>query len=341
MIGKKSKELRSFQNKYMRQLYPLLFKPIFKDKIWGGTKLKTVFDKKIKSNTTGESWEISTIDGNVSVVRNGEFSECSLQELIREYKSKLLGKSVYSKFGDFFPLLIKYIDANEDLSVQVHPNDLIAKQIHNSYGKTEMWYVCEAESNAVLITGFNEDCTALKFERCLNKNTLSDILKSETVIAGESFFIPAGTVHAIGKGVLLAEIQQASDVTYRIFDYNRRNKDNVLRDLHLKEAKRVINYLESKDYKIESIGDDSYRKLVNCAYFTTNELYIICEEVKDYSSFDSFVIYMCVAGELLLESPLFEDVYIKCGDTLMIPACINRIHLSTKSFCKILEIYIN
>ena len=201
-------------------LYLLKFEPILKEKIWGGAKLKNLFNKKSISAKTGESWEISDLENNASVVANGPLAGISIQELLKEYKAELVGKKVFENFGIKFPLLIKYIDAAENLSIQLHPDDVIAKEKHNSFGKTEMWYIVQADEGAELILGFKEPISKSKYVELVESNELPQALNRVKVAVGDAFIIPPGLIHAIGEGVVLAEIQQTSDVTYRIYDWD-------------------------------------------------------------------------------------------------------------------------
>jgi len=226
----------------MEGLYPLKFTPIYKDKIWGGNKIKSVLNKDFGGlPNCGESWELSGVDGNVSVVSNGYLAGNTLEELLEVYMGDLAGDEVYEHFGNEFPLLIKFIDANDDLSIQVHPNDEMAAERHNSYGKTEMWYVLQADKGSKLQSGFNQQVDQEKYLEKLEKTELTDILNFEEVTAGDVFFIPAGRVHAIGRGILLAEIQQTSDITYRIYDYDRRDDKGNPRELHTDLALDAID----------------------------------------------------------------------------------------------------
>ncbi|MCL4162945.1 UNVERIFIED_CONTAM: hypothetical protein GTU68_029289, partial [Idotea baltica] len=222
-------------------IYPLKFIPILKERLWGGTKLRDVLGKPIESDITGESWEISTVKGDVSIVSNGEFADISLQNLIDQYPEELLGKRVLERFGKEFPILIKFIDAKQDLSIQLHPNDELARKRHNSFGKTEMWYIMDADSDAKLIVGFNKDISKSEYSKSLEENRLLELLNYEKVKEGDTFFINTGKIHAIGAGVLLAEIQQTSDVTYRVFDFNRKDKNGDLRELHTELARDAID----------------------------------------------------------------------------------------------------
>mgnify|MGYP000216802283 FL=1 len=222
--------------------YPLQFEPILKERIWGGTKLKTLLNKPITSEITGESWEISTVENDVSVVANGDFKGKTLNEVIDLYPAEVLGVKVYNQFGKQFPLLFKYLDAREDLSIQLHPNDELAKKRHNSFGKTEMWYVMQADENARLIVGFKEKSSPEEYLSHLNNKTLLDILDTKKVQSGDVFMLETGTIHAIGAGTVIAEIQQTSDVTYRVYDFDRKDANGNTRELHVDLALEALNY---------------------------------------------------------------------------------------------------
>ena len=282
----------------MSSLYPLKFKTIYKDKIWGGQKIKTYLHKDFGSlPNCGETWEISGVKSDVSVVANGDLEGESLAVLLEKYKDELVGKKVYDHFGNIFPLLVKFIDANEDLSIQVHPDDELAKKRHNSFGKTEMWYVIEADPGATLIAGFNKELTEQEYVDKFNSGHLTDVLNKEDVAAGDVFFLPAGRVHTIGKGLLIAEIQQTSDITYRIYDFDRLDDKGNKRELHTEEALAAIDYKHYPEYKTSYEPQMNQTvKLVSCPYFTTNLLDFTESTTKDYSNLDSFVIYVCVDG---------------------------------------------
>jgi mannose-6-phosphate isomerase len=278
-------------------LYPLKFKPILKNKIWGGKKLNTLLNKTEASDKCGESWEISGIHNEISVVVNGKLKGNNLQELIEVYMGDLVGDKVYEKFGIEFPLLIKFIDANDVLSIQVHPDNNLAKERHNAYGKTEMWYIIEAEKGSELISGFNKKVSKKEYLENLNNNTLKNILNHEKVNKDDVFYIPSGRVHAIGSGILLAEIQQTSDVTYRIYDWNRKDEDGNLRELHTDMAVDAIDYNFYDSYKTDyCIKNGKTAKIINCEYFNTNIIDFSKSIEKDYNLIDSFVIYMCIEG---------------------------------------------
>lgn len=322
-------------------LYPLKFKPILKQTIWGGEKLVFKGDKTQSFSSIGESWEISGVEDHVSVVSEGTLAENSLEELIEVYMGDLVGDKVYEKFGVEFPLLIKYIDACDDLSIQVHPDDRTAKERHNAYGKTEMWYVVDATEEARLLIGFQEDSDQSGYLTHLHNHTLPQLLKTEKVKKGDCFFIPAGTVHAIGKGCFIAEIQQTSDITYRIYDYDRRDKNGNLRELHTDLALGVIDFSKREDLRISGHRHENHtEELVSCPYFTTNYLKFNREIEKDYIELDSFVIYMCLAGEFTLVYETDKTVQVKAGDTVLLPASLKNVFLLPRTESEILEIYI-
>lgn len=324
----------------MKELYPLKFTPIFKHKVWGGQKLQTLLNKRVTGDDIGESWEISAVQDNISIVSNGYLAGNNLQELIEVYMGELVGEKIYEKFGIEFPLLIKFIDANDILSVQVHPGDKLAKERHNAYGKTEMWYVLEAESDAELIAGFNRPVTREEYLEMSQSGRLSEILKKEKVQSGTCFFIPNGAVHAIGAGVLLAEIQQTSDITYRIYDWDRKDKDGKLRELHTDWAIDAIDFTPRESYKKEYQETDATKvSLVESLYFTTNLLNFNEPQTFDYSMLDSFVVYMCVAGQVALTAHE-ETVSLEKGESVLIPASVNVVNIVPKEETKLLEVSI-
>lgn len=326
----------------MEGLYPLKFTPIYKDKIWGGNKIRSVLNKDFGNlPNCGESWELSGIDGNVSVVSNGYLAGNSIEELIEVYMGDLVGDQLFDVFGTEFPLLIKFIDANDDLSIQVHPDDEMAAERHNSNGKTEMWYVIQADKGSKLQSGFNQEVDQEKYLDKLNKVELTEILNFEEVISGDVFFIPAGRVHAIGKGILLAEIQQTSDITYRIYDYNRRDDKGNLRELHTELALDAIDYTLYPEYKAKYQPQTNESvELVSCEYFTTNLLEINQPIEKDYNKLDSFVIYMCLDGEASIETESGNESVVK-GETILIPASIENVLLKpVTTSVKLLEVYV-
>lgn len=317
--------------------YPIQFEPILKERIWGGTKLKTYLNKPITSKNTGESWEISAVENDVSVVSNGFFKGKSLNELINDFPEQVLGTKVFEQFGKQFPLLFKYLDAREDLSIQVHPNDELAAKRHNSFGKTEMWYVMQADDEARLIVGFKEKSSSEEYIQHLENKTLLNILDTKKVKKGDVFFLETGTVHAIGAGTVIAEIQQTSDITYRLYDFDRVDANGNARELHVDLALEAINYDKveaQKEYlKIENTSNE----VVDCSYFTTNFI-PLNGNLNVNKNQNSFTVYMCVDGdfELILNE---EKCNYKKGDTVLIPASLTDFQLSGKG--SLLEIYIS
>ncbi|WP_297091486.1 type I phosphomannose isomerase catalytic subunit [uncultured Draconibacterium sp.] len=326
----------------MSNLYPIKFKPIFHEKIWGGNRMKTILNKDFGAlPNCGESWELSGVEGNISVVSNGFLAGNDLNDLIEIYMGDLVGDKVYEKFGVEFPLLIKFIDAQDDLSIQVHPNDKLSKERHNAYGKTEMWYVAGAENGALINSGFNQKVDREKYLEFLKGGKLTDLLHYDEAEVGDVFFIPAGRVHAIGKGCLVAEIQQTSDVTYRIFDYNRKDDKGNERELHTELALDAIDFSYASQYKTAyNTIENQAVEIVSCPYFTTNIIEFSKEQDKDYNQLDSFVIYMTLEGEFeIVTEGGTEDVAM--GETVLLPASLESVQLKPKSeSVKILEVYI-
>lgn len=319
------------------KLYPLQFEPIFKERIWGGTKLKTYLNKPITSDIIGESWEISTVENDISIVANGVLKGKSLNEVINEFPEAVLGTKVYEQFGKQFPLLFKYLDAREDLSIQLHPNDELAKKRHNSFGKTEMWYVMQADPDSRLLVGFKKESSPEEYLEHIKNKTIVDILDSKKVKQGDVFFLATGTIHAIGAGIVVAEIQQTSDITYRIYDFDRVDANGNKRELHIDLSLEAINYETvdaQKEYsKVENVSNE----VVDCQYFTTNFIPLDGNN-RIYKHGKSFTVYMCVEGdfELKIENQNFS---YKKGDTVLLPASLTDFKLSGKA--SILEIYIS
>ena len=320
-------------------IHPLKFQPILKERLWGGTKLKEVLKKPISSDITGESWELSAVSGDVSVVANGNLKNIALSTLIDKFPEALLGKSVVERFGKEFPILIKFIDAKQDLSIQLHPNDELAKKRHNSFGKTEMWYVMDADAGSQLIVGFNKNVTKEEYAKSLEDDDLLKLLNYEPVKEGDTFFINTGKIHAIGAGVLLAEIQQTSDVTYRVFDFNRKDKEGNLRELHTDMALDAMDYEKKNDFKVAyDTSRDSSNVMVDCPYFKTNFLNLSKELNQDTSKRDSFTIFMCVGGIAKIRTNEGE-VNINKGETVLVPALAKGIYIITEGV-KLLEVTI-
>ena len=321
------------------KLYPLKFTPIFKYRIWGGEKLKNELNKNYTEEKIGESWEISDVSGDETFVAEGNLKGKSLRDLTNQFKGDFLGNSVYEKFGIEFPMLIKFIDAKTPLSIQVHPGDEVARLRHDSFGKNEMWYVMQADKDAELIVGFDKKVNREEYKSHLKNNTILNVLHHENVTKGDTFYIPTGRVHAIGAGVLLAEIQQTSNITYRIYDYDRiDSKTAEKRELHNDMAIDVLDYEVHDNYKTNyHLKKNASSKLVHSPYFKTNILEINSIVEKDYTAIDSFVIFMCVEGVAYIVSE-GKTYTINNGETLLLPASIKNIQLKADN-AKVLEVY--
>ncbi len=326
----------------MSDLYPLKFNPIFKEKIWGGQKIKTILGKDFSpAKNCGETWELSGVKGNVSEVSNGALKGKTLTQLIDSQGEELLGKKIIQRFGTEFPLLVKFIDANDDLSVQVHPDDTLARKRHDSFGKTEMWYIMQADEGSSLVTGFNRKMDKETYMDFFNKGQLMDILNQEKVNAGDVYFIPAGRVHTIGKGLLLAEIQQTSDVTYRIYDFDRVDDQGNQRELHVEEALDAIDYEFHDNYRTAySDPKDGRSKLVSCPYFTTNKLQVDKTLSIDHQALDCFKIYVVLEGKGQIKFDAGVTDLAK-GEVILVPASIKKYSLETSEGLTMLESYID
>ena len=323
-------------------MYPLKFKNIFKSVVWGGEKIAPFKGVNTQQKNIGESWELSGVKGNESVVAEGPLAGRTITSLAEQYKGALLGEKVYAATGTEFPLLIKFIDARDDLSIQVHPDDKLAAERHNgSKGKTEMWYVVQADEKAHLMSGLNKEITPEEYAAKVADNTITDVLHDYDVHDGDVFFLPAGRIHSIGSGCFIAEIQQTSDITYRIYDFGRLGLDGKPRELHTELSKAAIDYTVLPDYKTpyQSIKDQE-NELVSCKYFTTS-LYELDKEVtKDMSGLDSFVIAICVEGSGSLTDSEANAVSLRQGETVLIPACSRSFTLHPEGSMKVLTSYI-
>ena len=317
--------------------YPLVFNPIIKERIWGGTKLRDVLHKPIVSNISGESWELSTVPGDVSIVANGALEGTDLNAVVALNPEAVLGKKVVAQFGDQFPLLFKFLDAREDLSIQVHPNDALAKERHNSFGKTEMWYVMQADPGAQLIVGFKEDSNAEAYQTALAQHQVVDLLAKHSVQKGDVFFLETGTVHAIGAGTLIAEIQQTSDITYRIYDFDRRDAQGNLRELHTELALEAINYQRTESKKTYAQNTNVSNVMVDCPYFTTSFI-PLTDTASVHCTNDSFTVLMVMEGDCTL---LCGDKKMELtkGTTILLPAALEAVQL--KGNAELLEITIS
>ena len=314
------------------------FEPLLKQTLWGGDKIIPFKHLKTQLENVGESWEISGVRDNETIVANGKEKGKSLNELVREQKGDLVGKENYERFGDEFPLLIKFIDARQDLSIQVHPNDEIAHRQGKTRGKTEMWYALTPTPGAQLYNGLKQKITPEQYKEMVENDTITDALARYEVHEGDVFFIPAGRIHAIGAGCFVAEIQQTSDVTYRIYDFKRKDKDGHYRELHTKEAAESIDYTVLPNYRAgyEPKLNEGVQ-LVECPYFTT-AVYDLTEPMTlDYSELDSFVILIGVKGEGRIVAN-GEELEFKMGDTILLPATIEEVKV--EGTVKFLETYV-
>ena len=302
-------------------MYPLIFEPILTPLVWGGEKIAQYKGISTSQNNIGESWEISGVEGKESVVADGPLAGKTISQLIKTYKGQLVGEHVYANTGDQFPLLLKFIDAHRDLSIQVHPNDELAARLQpGSHGKTEMWYVIDAEPGAKLYSGLAKSITPEELAAQAADGSITGSLACFPVHPGDVFYLPAGRIHAICGGCFIAEIQQTSDITYRIYDYGRMGLDGKPRQLHLEQAKLAVDYKVYPEYRThyEPVQDDEV-ELVNCPHFTTSVLDLTLPYAKDLSELDSFLTVMCLSGSGTLEVD-GESVDIRQGETVLIPA---------------------
>ena len=324
-------------------MYPLKFEPILKQTLWGGDKIIPFKHLNETLPNVGESWEVSAVEGSESVVANGADKGYNLPEMVRKYKEELVGEANYARFGNKFPLLIKFIDAKLDLSIQVHPGDELAKKRHNSFGKNEMWYVIAADKGAKLISGFAEEITPKEYKDRVHNGTFAEVLQTCAIEPGDVFYVPAGRVHGIGAGAFVAEIQQTSDITYRIFDYNRKDKDGKSRELHTSQAMDAINFSDVQDdfrTEYERVQNEPV-EMVASPYFTTS-VYDMTEEITcDYSELDSFVIFICVEGSCRLTDDNQNEITLRAGETVLLPAAVQEVTIVPEGQrVKLLETYV-
>lgn len=309
-------------------MYLLKFEPILKTTLWGGEKI--IPYKRIDSNLhcVGESWELSGVHGNESVVANGPWAGTTLPVLIAREKGALVGQRVYERFGEEFPLLVKFIDAREDLSIQVHPGDELAYERHRSRGKTEMWYVVDADPGARLRSGFARQVTPAQYEASVADDTLTDLLEEHEIRKGDLFFLPAGRIHSIGGGCFIAEIQQTSDITYRIYDFNRRGPDGRPRELHTDLAKDAIDYTVPDDYRTHYVPERNCEvKLIACPYFTTALYDLDQPHVCDLKAVDSFLVVVCTEGAATLTADGGNPLGMQAGETVLVPAAMQSLRI--------------
>jgi mannose-6-phosphate isomerase len=326
----------------MSKLYPLKFEPILKEKIWGGNSLSDHYGKVAGNlKNIGESWELSAVSDNLSVISNGFLAGNNIEEIIEVYMGDITGESVYEKFGNEFPLLIKLLEARADLSIQVHPDNELAKKRHNAYGKTEMWYILQSDKNAKIYTGFANPVTRESYTNAYNNNTIQNLLNVEDADSGDAFFTPAGRIHAIGAGIVLAEIQQTSDITYRIYDRGRTDQNGKSRALHNDLAMDALDFKASGRNKIrKELIENKAENLVSCEFFDTNIIHFNKQINRDYSLIDSFVTYICTEGSFLIRWDNKSEKVTK-GETVLLPALIDDVALIPEPEATLLEIYIN
>ena len=303
-------------------MYPLLFAPNFHVVVWGGDRLRPYKGLPVTDETIGESWEVSAVPGSVSVINNGAWAGRDLVSVVSEMPEAILGKEVARRFHGQLPLLVKFIDARKDLSIQVHPNDEMAQRIHGKMGKSEMWYIIDAKPGSYLYAGFKEEISPEEYKQHIKNGTITEVLARHEVKRGDVFFLPSGRVHSIGEGILLAEIQQSSDVTYRIFDYNRPGLDGKPRELHTELAAQALNYHVADNYRTD------YALTVNQPLVVTDSPYfrVWLTEAdvvlrRNLMQYDSFVICMCVEGNCTLRlHSNGEEVVLRQGNSCLVPA---------------------
>lgn len=324
-----------------KQLYPLTFKPLLKSIIWGGQDIRPFKGLAPDNDTIGESWEISHVPNNFSVVAQGALEGQDLDQIITKYGAQLVGEQVLQRFGQRFPLLIKFIDAQQPLSLQVHPNDKLAQARHNSFGKTEMWYIVKASPEAKLYSGFKHQSSPQDYVQRIENNSIEEVLQEYNVKAGDVFYLPAGRVHAIGAGCFVAEIQQTSDITYRIYDYDRTDAQGNKRELHTELAKDAIDYQLEADYQTHYKTElNMPTHLVTSPYFETNLLHLSQPLSRDWSKLDSFVIYIVMEGRLILKDDQGYEVKLQQGQSVLVPAITQHLELCPLGECRLLETYI-
>ena len=323
-------------------MYPLKFNPILKPTIWGGSKIIPFKRLNDDRQQVGESWEVSDVPGSESVVANGADAGKSLTRMMQEHKGALVGEKNYSRFNGKFPLLVKFIDAQDDLSIQVHPDDELAMKRHNSMGKTEMWYVIDnAGGKAHLCSGLCKNITPEQYRQMIKDNTICDALACYAVRPGDVFFLPAGRIHSIGAGCFIAEIQQTSDITYRIYDFNRKDKNGNTRELHTELSEEAIDYSVSPDYRTHYTPCENGRTpLVSCQYFTTSVYHLSDSMTVDYSCLDSFVIYVCMEGACTITDNEGNSIEMRTGETVLFPATTRDLKVAPHGAVKFLETYI-
>lgn len=306
------------------QLYPFLFKPNLHTVVWGGNQLRPYKGLEPSDEPIGESWEVSTVPTSTSIVINGVYAGKNLVSIVNEQPDAILGKKVNEKYKGQLPLLVKFIDAKRDLSIQVHPNDEMAQRVHGKMGKSEMWYVIKADEGAHLYAGFKQEITPYEYQKRVEDGSITDVLADHQVKEGDVFYLPAGRIHAICGGILLAEVQQSSDVTYRIFDYNRPGMDGKPRELHIELAAQALDYNVIDNYRTEY--EDSSNKavqIIDSPYFSVRVMEVSKPFHRDLKKYDSFIITMCIEGDCKIHlRSTDEEILLKQGNSTLIPAAI-------------------
>lgn len=317
------------------------FVPILKSVIWGGDRIISYKSVETDLQHVGESWEISSIEGSLSVVSEGSDEGMTIVELLDKYRDRLVGRENYARHGNCFPLLIKFIDARCDLSIQVHPNDVLAFQRHGKCGKSEMWYVIDALPDARLCSGFSTSLTPSDYECMIANGSITSVLHYDNVHAGDVFYLPAGRIHSLGAGCFIVEVQQTCDITYRVFDYNRSDKDGKMRELHTELAKDALDYSVLDNYKTNyNIVVNEPSLLVDSPHFVVS-LYALSEPMEcDYSALDSFVIYICIEGSAVLTDGTGYTSQLSTGETILLPAKNDVVHVVPDGWVKFLEVFL-
>ena len=306
------------------QLYPLLFEPNLHTVVWGGNQLRPYKGLEPSNEPIGESWEVSAVPTSTSIVSNGDYAGKDLITVINEHPDAVLGKKVNEKYNGKLPLLVKFIDAKRDLSIQVHPNDEMAMREHGKMGKSEMWYIIKADEGTHLYAGFKQEITPHEYQKRVEDGTITNVLADHKVKEGDVFYLPAGRVHAICGGILLAEVQQSSDVTYRIFDYNRSDMDGKPRELHTELAVKALDYHVIDNYRTEYVDSSNKAiQLIESPYFSVRMMEVSKPFHRDLKKYDSFIITMCIEGDCKIRvRSTDEEILLKQGYSTLIPAVI-------------------
>ncbi len=306
--------------------YPLKFAPVFKPTIWGGDRIARFKGMELSRADIGESWEISAMEGSESVLGNGCYAGATLPELAGRFGAELIGTKVSARFGNRFPLLIKFLDANQDLSLQVHPNEQLARRRHNASGKSEMWYVVDCRPGTRIYAGFSRSLTPKRFRRLVDENNLLPSLGCYDSCPGDVYYLAAGTIHGIGAGNFLVEIQESSDITYRVSDYGRKGADGKPRELHVDQAIEALDFWPNPGIR-HTPRPDTDAELVCCPYFNVCRLMVDGSREMDMSG-ESFMALVCIAGSGSVDTPGCDAVAISQGETVLVPASLPRFTLT-------------